>query len=212
MVRTVVRACRTDVASPHDHDAPQLETRDQARRLRIMENDDVARSNALTQHPTVVREYALIVRDFVRAEPMSITIGAMQPVMDPFCDDEELLISFDDHPARSNAAAEGVAHKYRQHLGHTATRRRGVDVPHRTPGQRVAQVASDRNEDVRPSAADDGFEPVERHRRYNHITEHHGEILATESEREMDIDQSLYGAQDDFWVRPIGHVLSRVRR
>ena len=49
---------------------------------------------------------------------------AMQQVMDPLRDDEELLVAFQNGPPRLDPGARDVTENRLQHLGHAAARRR----------------------------------------------------------------------------------------
>ncbi len=64
----------------------------------------------------------------------------MQQVVDPLGHLEELGRAFDHDPALIYAGASIVRNERGQQLRHATTTRGGVDVPHRAPAQRTAEL------------------------------------------------------------------------
>jgi hypothetical protein len=55
------------------------------------------------------------------AQRASITLHAVEMVVEPLRDREELLVAFDDQPARVDARTPNVGEEHLEHLGYAAT-------------------------------------------------------------------------------------------
>jgi hypothetical protein len=97
------------VAAPDDERPALEEDRDKPRRLGVMHDHDVLRSDAREYGPRVPRERLLVVAALRLAEAPSVALRPVQPVVDALRDREEGRIGFDDVPLGRDPCAACVS-------------------------------------------------------------------------------------------------------
>ena len=131
---------RVDVAHPDDPGVGRQQRR-QGQRLRVVQHPDVRRHalrRDLTRDVFVVGDVA------VQLAPRKLALRALQQVVEPLGDLEEVVGAPDDHPVGRGAA---VGHERRQalkHLCHSAAHRGGVDVDDAGVPERAAGLSRQR--------------------------------------------------------------------
>ena len=136
----------------------------QAGRLRVVQHDDVPGAHEREQLLRVPAQHALVVAALARAELAAVAGRAVDPVVDPLRDREELRVALDDEPTRVDAGGAHVGKQRLQHLGDAAAGRGRVHVPDRAAAERGLRRLGDVLVERHPVGADQGLEPrrVER--------------------------------------------------
>ena len=125
------RRIRSDVARPDDGRADRSEDRDEPQRLRIVDHDDVARSHRSTDVDRVGTGDVVVMPALGVAERTTVAEHAVEPVMDPLRDREELGVTVDHDPARVDPIVDQVSQAGPEQFRDAAARGRRVDVPDR---------------------------------------------------------------------------------
>ncbi|MDZ7734351.1 MAG: hypothetical protein U5R31_15905 [Acidimicrobiia bacterium] len=137
-VAPLVRLVDTDVAPPDHVQAPRRQPHGQPGGLGVVQHDDVARRRHRGQLGGVPLQDLLVVVDLVRTERSPVPGLAVEPVVDPLRDREELGIAVEHHPARVHTERAGVPEDGVEHLRDTAPARGGADVPQAPGAERLA--------------------------------------------------------------------------
>ena len=133
--REVVGTVDPDVIGPHDRRSPRSERRDQSERLRVVDDDDVARRDR-PGTVEVAADHVVVVSPLRRPERAAVAEDAVQAVVDPLRDAEELGIPLEDQPPRRDTVGDEVAERVREQLRDATPARGRVDVPDRAAGER----------------------------------------------------------------------------
>jgi hypothetical protein len=147
------------VATPDNPCTRAFGRRDERRRLRVVDDDHVSRTDVGKQPLGVVVQDVLEVPSFGRTELAAVSGRPVEPVVDPFRDREEGRIPFDHEPPGIDARAACVGEKRLQHLRHTASGPGRVDVQYRPAGERRPRQVSRPLESRHPLGADQRREP-----------------------------------------------------
>ena len=126
------------VAAPEHECAGRLEWCGQSRRLRVVEQDNVAGTDPCRDALEVGGLDRCIHGGFLLTE-LPVARHAVQSIVYALGDREERRLAGDHvQPAGVHAHAADVTHEYVEHLGHSAARSSRIDVPHRGAVQGVA--------------------------------------------------------------------------
>ncbi len=135
--------------------------RREPRGLRIVQEHDVLRLDPLDQLARVRLGRRLVDRTRAIVQRPSIAGGAVERVVDPLGQLEELRRSADDQPARVDAGAAGVAEQRLEHLGDAAAHGGAVDVPDDPVAEEVSKLGRRLEERLHRIGADEGLEATE---------------------------------------------------
>ncbi len=155
----LVRPVETDVAAPDDARARALRRRDEGGGLGIVDYDDVSGADQREQLAGVLLSDALEVAALGGTELAAVSGGAVEAVVNPLRDREEVGISFDHEPARVDAGAARVREQCLEHLGNAAARPGGVDVQDGAPGESLSRDLGRLLELRHPLDADQRLQP-----------------------------------------------------
>src|SRR5437660_6696592 len=117
-------------------DASRAESRDQACRLRVMEDGDVTGTDDLSESSRVARGGLLILAPVLLGQLRAIRVDSVQQRMDLFGHVEKVGRAFDHNPPLVDAGVPVIRDQGRQQLGHAAPARRRVHVPQHATAQR----------------------------------------------------------------------------
>ena len=136
--RERVGPVEADVTAPHRRAADVADRRDQAGRLRVVDDHHVLGLDELPELGGVALGH--LVKDAARVvvEVAAIAGRAVQEVVDPLGEDEEVLVALDHHPARVDAGPARVGEQRDEHLGNAAAAGGRVDVPYDAPVEHLA--------------------------------------------------------------------------
>ena len=154
-----VGTVEADVAAPNDPRTGVLGSRDEARGLRVVDDDDVIRAHEARSSSALAPRIVLVVPSLRRHRGRRRRPASRKAVVDPLRDCEERGIALDHQPARVDARAAGVGEQRLQHLGDAAAARGRVDVQHRATGKRLARSCRGLLEPRHPLRADQRLEP-----------------------------------------------------
>ena len=133
-----VAAVVADVAAPGGADPAAKQVLDEARRLRVMADDDVSFPDQGVDGDRVLARDALEERRLLRAQLRAVAGRTVERVVDPLGQAEKVGRPLEDEPARINAEAADIAKERAEHLGYTAAGRRRVDVPDAASAEQFA--------------------------------------------------------------------------
>jgi hypothetical protein len=152
-----------DVATPYDVRAGLVDAADEAGGLRIVQQHDVARPYLLREAGLVLVKDPRVVLVLGGTELGPGVHGAVQRVVNPLCDREELRVGVEHQPPGVDTRAAGVSEQRLQHLRDATAVGSGIDVPHDPAGQEGASPRSGRHEPLRPISGQQRAEHLERH-------------------------------------------------
>jgi hypothetical protein len=124
-----------DVTSPYDPRPKPADTVDEAGGLRIVQQDDIARADHLSQARQVALQHAGVVLMLGGTEVGSGSQQSVQRIVNPLGDQEERRIGVEHQPPRVDAGAARIREQRLQHLGDATAVCGGVDVPHHPASQ-----------------------------------------------------------------------------
>ena len=160
----LVRVVEPDVAAPDHRGALRLERVEHARRLRVVQDHHVALVHARRDLRDIARQHALVRAPGVVVERQAVALGAVQPVVDPLGDREELGRAVDHHPARVDAGAARVGDERAEQLDDPAAAGGRVDVPDDPAAEQHAGHLHPALELLIAAGWEDGAEPLRAHR------------------------------------------------
>ena len=123
------RRVGADVARPDDGRAQRSQDRDESERLRIVNDDDVARSHGSTDVGRVGTGDRLEMAPLLFAQRTTVAEHAVEPVVDPFRDREELRVALDHGPMRVDPVGGQISQAGSEQLRDATALGRRVDVP-----------------------------------------------------------------------------------
>ena len=127
-----------------------------------MQEDDVVGSDVFGCARGVRERDFAVVSGFALSEIAVVTFDAVQTIVDPLGDSEELLISVDHEPTDVDVRIEHVADEHQEHLGHAAACGSRVDVPDGLASKLFASHRRSAFELLKAIAPDKGLEPRQR--------------------------------------------------
>ena len=133
-------------------------------RLRVVEEDDVAGLHPRDHLLALPRQRGVVRRPRGGVEPPCVTGDAVQPVVDPLGDGEELGVTAHHQPADVDPVPAGVRHEGAQHLRDAAAARGRVDVPHDAPVEQDPRRGDVGLEPFDALGREEGLEPLQGHR------------------------------------------------
>ena len=153
-----------DVTAPNHLRAQLVETLDQACRLRVVEKHDIAAPNLSHEIDKIPLEHPFIMLVLGRSESLPAVHRAVQRVMHPPGDGEELRVTVQNQPSGVHACAASIGQQTLQHLRHPATVRGGIDVPHHATSEKGPSPGGGRHQPAPLQRAKDRLHHVKRHR------------------------------------------------
>jgi hypothetical protein len=124
------------VAAPHHPGTSPPDHLDDPGGLGVVNQHDITGLYQCAQLLGIPAEHPLVVGPLSLAERAAVAKGAIEPVVDPLGDREELRVALDHQPTRVDPCAASIRQERLQHLGDSAAGRRRVDVQHRMAGER----------------------------------------------------------------------------
>ena len=109
LARAGVGQVEADVRAPYDRHAGVLQPRDHARRLGVVQENDVVGLQALGHELRVGRATLVVSRALRVAQRATVAAVAVQTVVQALGDREELGVAGDNHPTGVETRATGVA-------------------------------------------------------------------------------------------------------
>ena len=146
------------------------------RGLRVVAIDDVLGPDQARQLVRRPGQGLLVDRALALAELFPVAGRAVETIVDPLRDREELGAGGDHGPARVDARAPGVGEQRLQQLRHSPASRRRVDVPDRAPGEQLLRPRDPRL-DLRPGVAEQRLEALGPKRRHRHLVDPAGRCV-----------------------------------
>ena len=107
-------------------------------------------------------EIVAVVSGLALSEIAVVTFHAVQTIVDPLGDSEELLISVDHEPTDVDVRIEHVADEHQEHLGHAAACGSRVDVPDGLASKLFASHRHGAFKFLKAIVPDKGLEPRQR--------------------------------------------------
>ena len=159
-LRPLVRVVEADVAAPHDGAAVLEQRRDEPCRLRVVDDHDVVGPYRVADPGEVRRECALVGPALGGPELASVAGPAVEPVVDPLRDREELGVALDHEPLRLEPGPAHVPEQGLQHLRDPAARRRRVDVDDAPTCEELAQLRRPSLEPIHSVRTDERLQPA----------------------------------------------------
>ena len=132
----VVGQVEPDVRAPDHRHARRDQPRDHPRGLRVVQQHDVGAGEPGSEQLGLGRAAALIDRSLPLAQ-LTAVVGAVQAIVEPLGDAEEVVVAADHRPASVDAGAADVSDQRPQHLRHPAALRRRVHGPQRASVQQL---------------------------------------------------------------------------
>ena len=138
----LVALVEAHVASPHDRGTPVPQGLGEPSGLRVVQEDDVTGLHAVDDLGAVSRQRGVVRRPRGRVQRTRVAGDAVQPVVDPLGDGEEVGVPAQHQPADVDPGARRIGHQGVQHLRDTtAARRRLTFHTVRPPSSRRAAAA-----------------------------------------------------------------------
>jgi hypothetical protein len=157
-LRPLVAAVIPDVTPP-DHNGAELdEGSDQARRLWVVDDDDVPRPDERPNTLEIPLGHAVEARMLRDPELAAVARPAVEAVVDTLRDREELGVALDHEPDGLEAGTERVADERAEHLGDPAAVRRRVDVHDAAAVEQAAERRSGLEQLLDPLGPEDRAE------------------------------------------------------
>ena len=139
--RDVVGLVDPDMATPDHLRARALERADQPGGLRVVEQDDVVVVDQVDELARVLLQRVLVGLARLVVERAAVAREAMELVVDPLRDLEELRVALDHRPASVDAGALRIADQREQELDDASALGGRADVPDRATVQQFARTA-----------------------------------------------------------------------
>ena len=140
LVDDCARLVGADVQPPDDPDARVAQRGRHPRRLRVVEDDRVVAARLLEQRRRAGARDLLVVPPLRGAERPAVALRAVQVVVEPLREGEELRVARQHEPAGVDARAARVREQRAEHLGDAAAGRGRVDAPDRPVPERVPRA------------------------------------------------------------------------
>ena len=77
--------------------------------LRIVQDRDVAGADEIEQRDELAAKHAHVHLSLLLSQGAAVTLGSMQPVVEPLRYPEEVLVSFDDDPSAPDPSFDQIA-------------------------------------------------------------------------------------------------------
>ena len=155
------RSCRRSRCGTADDPGAELRERSyEARRLRVVDDHDVASSDRTADECAVGRERLLVDRALFLAELSAVAWRAVETIVDPLCHGEELAVALDDDPLGFETDPTHVAEQRREHLRDAAAGGCRVHVDDASSPEERAESRRGLEERVDPGLSNERLEPA----------------------------------------------------
>ena len=136
-----------------------------------MQQHDIARAHPPEQLVRIRGEDLRVVAGVGVAQVPGAVGLAMDLVVQPLGDREELRVAADHRPADRDVQALDVSHEHLQHLSDAAADRGGVDVPYGPLAEPVPEPGGCGEQPPVSHGPDDRLEPGDRHPRHRDLVQ-----------------------------------------
>ena len=164
-LRPLVRPIESHVATPNDT-GPELDERsEEARRLRVVDEHDVAASNDAAQPLGILRRDPVVVRPLGSTESATVTWRAVEAVVNALRDREELRVAGDHDPIHLDSEPARIPEQGPEHLRDPSALRGRVHAHHAPVAEALPKLGSRGNKRRQALLANDRLQAarVERH-------------------------------------------------
>ena len=164
-LRPLIRPVEPDVTSPDDTGSELDERWDETRRLRVVDEHDVAASNDAAQPLGIHRRDPVVVRPLGGTEGATVTRRAVEAVVDALRDREELGITRDHDPIHLDPEPARIPEQGRQHFRNPSALRGRVNAHDASAADTLPKLGGRRKKRRQALLANDRLQParVERH-------------------------------------------------